>query len=237
MNASCISVYNARTHNLKGVNLTIKKGELIAFTGVSGSGKSSLAFDTIYVEGQRRYIESLSIHARRRLGTFPKPAVDKIDGLTPTIAIEQKSVGSNPRSTIGTITGIYDLLRVLFAKIAIPHCPISKEEVVSQSKERIVQEIALHEEGTIIYIFAPHGKMRKEDVAEMQRKGFMRFWHKKCLIDLAEIVHLDPYIGEDIDILIDRLVWHKEQRHRLMESVALATEYSKGLCKIYAHEK
>ena len=125
-------------HNLKGVDLTLPAGKLIVFTGVSGSGKSSLAFDTIYVEGQRRYIESLSHQARRHLAELPKPEAESISGIAPTIAIEQKLSARTPRSTVGTLTGIYDFLRVLFAKVGIPHCPVSKEPVAAQTKEKII---------------------------------------------------------------------------------------------------
>ena len=130
-----------RVHNLKGVDLSLNANELVVFTGVSGSGKSSMAFDTLYMEGQRRYIESLSTYARRQLGDMSKPDVEAVSGLSPTISIEQKTAGRNPRSTVGTMTGVYDYMRVLFARVGVPHCPISGEAVMPQSRERIIKAV------------------------------------------------------------------------------------------------
>jgi len=227
---------NVRVHNLKGVDIVIEKGKLIAFTGVSGSGKSSLAFDTLYVEGQRRYIESLPIHARRHLGSFPRPEVDSIEGLSPTVAIEQKTVGKNPRSTVGTLTGIYDFLRILFAKIASPYCPVSGEPVSPRSIDQIVQEICAYPEGTKLIIVSPYAIEKKgefkEDFTELLRKGFTRIRLNGTVVDLSEKITLDGSISHDIDLVIDRLVLSKENRPRLIESITLALEYGKGLCKI-----
>src|ERR1700678_1496583 len=150
-----IVLKKVKVHNLKSVDLELDPNQLIVFTGVSGSGKSSLAFDTIYVEGQRRYIESLSTYARRHLGDMPKPDAEFISGISPTIAIEQKTAGRNPRSTVGTITGIYDYLRVLYARVGIPHCPISGEPVKPQSRERIIKSVEILPPRTKIIILAP----------------------------------------------------------------------------------
>ena len=150
-------------HNLKGIDLTLDPGQLIVFTGVSGSGKSSLAFDTIYAEGQRRYIESLSHHARRFLGELPKPQAESITGLAPTIAIEQKFAGKTPRSTVGTMTGIYDYLRVLFARVGLPHCPVSKEKVAAQSREKIIATLMHRPDKEKLYILSPFAKEKKAE--------------------------------------------------------------------------
>ena len=178
MNHEKIILKKVRVHNLKAVDLTLDKNELIVFTGVSGSGKSSLAFDTIYIEGQRRYVESLSTFARRQLGELAKPDLEHASGISPTISIEQKTAGRNPRSTVGTMTEIYDYLRVLYARIGIPHCPVSGEPVTPQSRERIIKTVQNLPSKTKIYILAPYAKGKKaefkEDFQELMRKGFMR---------------------------------------------------------------
>ncbi len=156
-----IILKNVKVHNLKGVDLNLQTNEFIVFTGVSGSGKSSLAFDTIYIEGQRRYIESLSTFARRYLGDLAKPNVESVSGLSPTISIEQKTAGKNPRSTIGTMTEIYDYMRVLYARIGIPHCPVSGEAVLPQSKERIIKKIQTLPESRKILLLAPLARGKK----------------------------------------------------------------------------
>src|SRR5579872_6017584 len=153
-----IILKKVRVHNLKNVDVEITPGQLVVFTGVSGSGKSSLAFDTIYVEGQRRYIESLSHQARRFLGDLPKPEAESISGLSPTIAIEQKTAGRTPRSTVGTMTGIYDYMRVLYARAAVPHCPISGEEVAPQSSVQIIHKIQEMGKGAKIIVLSPYAK-------------------------------------------------------------------------------
>jgi excinuclease ABC subunit A len=173
-----IILKKVKVHNLKNVDLTLNHNQLIVFTGVSGSGKSSLAFDTIYAEGQRRYIESLSTYARRHLGDFSKPEAELISGISPTIAIEQKTAGRNPRSTVGTITGIYDFMRVLFARIGIAHCPVSGEVVTPQSAEQILRAIREIPQGSQVTILAAFVKNKKgefkDDFAELVRKGYTR---------------------------------------------------------------
>ncbi len=231
-----IVLKKVKVHNLKEVDLTITPGQLIVFTGVSGSGKSSLAFDTIYVEGQRRYIESLSHQARRFLGDLPKPEAESISGLSPTIAIEQKTAGKTPRSTVGTMTGIYDFLRVLFARLGTPHCPISNEPLQAQSREKIIAQVQSLEPGTKIVILAPFARGKKgefkEEFAELLSKGFMRLKIDGEWIDLSEEVVLDPKINHDIDIVIDRLVVNEENQGRIAESTAAALEIGKGFFSI-----
>ena len=231
-----IILKKVKVHNLKCVDLEIKPGELVVFTGVSGSGKSSLAFDTIYVEGQRRYIESLSHQARRFLGDLPKPDAESISGLAPTIAIEQKTAGKTPRSTVGTMTGIYDFFRVLYARLGTPHCPVSGEPVAAQSREKITAEVQNMKSGTKIVILAPFARGKKgefkEEFAELLSKGFMRLKVDGDWVDLSDEVLLDPKIAHDVDIVIDRIVVSKESQSRIAESVATALEIGKGFFSV-----
>lgn len=231
-----IVLKKVKVHNLKGVDLELEPGQLVVFTGVSGSGKSSLAFDTIYVEGQRRYIESLSHQARRFLGDLPKPEAESISGLAPTIAIEQKTAGRTPRSTVGTMTGIYDFLRVLYARIAVPYCPVSGEPVAAQSREKIIAEVQSLKAGTKIVILAPFARGKKgefkEEFAELLAKGFMRLKIDGAWVDLSEAVVLDPKEAHDVDIVIDRLVVNEENASRIAESVSQALEVGKGFFSI-----
>lgn len=231
-----IVLKKVKVHNLKGVDLEIQPGQLVVFTGVSGSGKSSLAFDTIYVEGQRRYIESLSHQARRHLGDLPKPEAESISGLAPTIAIEQKTAGRTPRSTVGTMTGIYDFLRVLYARLGTPHCPVSGEPVAAQSREKIIAQVQSIKPGTKIVILAPYARGKKgefkEEFAELLSKGFMRLKVDGEWIDLSEAVVLDPKIAHDVDIVVDRIVVNAENQSRIAESVSSALEIGKGFFSI-----
>lgn len=234
---SKIQCKKVSVHNLKGVDLTLDPFELIVFTGVSGSGKSSMAFDTLYAEGQRRYIESLSTYARRALGEMRKPELESVSGLSPTVAIEQKSVGKNPRSTVGTLTEIYDYLRVLYARIGIPHCPISGEAVRPQSKERIIHTIKRISEGTKIVILAPFAKAKKgefkEEFALFVRKGFLRARVDDQMIDLTEEIALDPSLTHDVDLVIDRLKVTPENGSRISEAVISALEIGKGTLLVF----
>ncbi|MCK4934311.1 MAG: excinuclease ABC subunit A, partial [Simkaniaceae bacterium] len=231
-----ILLKNVKVHNLKGVDLTLNHNELIVFTGVSGSGKSSLAFDTIYVEGQRRYIESLSTYARRYLGNLSKPDADHIQGISPTIAIEQKSVSKNPRSTVGTLTGIYDFLRVLFAKLATPHCPVSGSKVFPRSIGEIIDSIAALPEKTKILILAPYVNSKKgelkEELADLQKKGFMRIRLDGNIVELDELISIDKTLSHDIDLVIDRIVILKEEKTRLLGAVTEGLELGKGMIKV-----
>ncbi len=161
-----IILKKVKVHNLKSINLSLDTNELIVFTGVSGSGKSSLAFDTLYVEGQRRYVESLSTFARRQLGEMAKPDLEHASGISPTISIEQKTAGRNPRSTVGTMTEIYDYLRVLYARVGIPHCPVSGEPVAPQSRERIIKTVQNLPDGKKLVILAPYAKGKKAEFKE-----------------------------------------------------------------------
>src|ERR687892_2436317 len=178
VNSSALIIRGARTHNLKNVDLTLPRDQLVVFTGVSGSGKSSLAFDTIYAEGQRRYVESLSAYARQFLGIMEKPDVDVIEGLSPAISIEQKTTGRNPRSTVGTVTEIYDYLRLLWARVGVPHCPSCGRPVRRQSATQIVDQIMEWQTGTRIEVLAPQVRGRKGEFRDLfddaRRKGFVR---------------------------------------------------------------
>ncbi|NGX54138.1 MAG: UvrABC system protein A, partial [Chlamydiae bacterium] len=231
-----ISLKKVRVHNLKGVDLELATNELIVFTGVSGSGKSSMAFDTIYAEGQRRYIESLSVFARRYLGDIAKPDVEFVSGLSPTISIEQKSAGKNPRSTVGTMTEIYDFMRVLFARVGIPHCPVSGEAVAPESKERVMKKLQNLPAGTKVMILAPFAQGKKgefkDDFRSFLRKGFMRARVDGKIVDLNEEISLDKNLTHDIDIVIDRLVVQPESLSRVAEAVMSALEMGSGVLKV-----
>ena len=229
-----IVLKKVKVHNLKNIDLTLDHNRLIVFTGVSGSGKSSLAFDTIYVEGQRRYVESLSTYARRHLGDLPKPDAE-ISGISPTIAIEQKTAGRNPRSTVGTMTGIYDFMRVLYARIGIAHCPVSGDVVIPQSLEHIVRGIEKIPKGTRIVLLCPYAKKKKgefkDDFADLIRKGFTRIRLDEQILDLSEKFEIDGKVAHDVDIVIDRLVVGNDD-NRLMESITTALELGGGVMSV-----
>lgn len=227
-----IKLSKVKVHNLKSVNLTLPHGKLIVFTGVSGSGKSSLAFDTIYAEGQRRYIESLSTFARRQLGEMSKPDIEDASGITPTISIEQKTMGKSPRSTVGTMTEIYDYLRVLYARVAIPHCPISKKPVLPESKETIIRKIQGLPEGTKVILLSPFARGKKgefkEDFQDLLRKGFTKARVDGSFVDIEEGISLDGNVAHDIEIVFDRIKITEEAKSRIAESTLNALEFSKG---------
>lgn len=226
-------IKGAREHNLKNVDLEIPRDKMVVFTGLSGSGKSSLAFDTIYAEGQRRYVESLSSYARQFLGQMEKPDVDYIEGLSPAISIDQKTTSKNPRSTVGTVTEIYDYLRLLYARIGIPHCPICGKEIKQQTVDQIVDKIMQLEEGTRIQLLAPVIRGRKgEHIKELdsaRRSGFVRVRVDGSIYDLSEEIKLDKNKKHTIEVVIDRLVIKDEIRGRLADSVETATVLSGGL--------
>ncbi|GAB5410907.1 MAG: excinuclease ABC subunit UvrA [Chlamydiales bacterium] len=228
-----IQLQKVSVHNLKKVSLKLKPGQLIVFTGVSGSGKSSLAFDTIYAEGQRRYIESLSTYARRYMGDIPKPEAELITGISPTISIEQKTTHKSPRSTVGTITGIYDYLRVLFARIGVAYCPESGERVTPQSNTQILEQIGELKVGTKLIVLAPFAKGKKgefkEDFAELLRKGFMRVRVDGEIVELEEGLSLKKNVAHDVDLVIDRLKVAEENRGRIKEAVSSALELGNGI--------
>lgn len=227
-----IIVKGAREHNLKNVDLTIPRDKLIVFTGLSGSGKSSLAFDTIYAEGQRRYIESLSSYARQFLGQMEKPKVDKIDGLSPAVSIDQKTTSKNPRSTVGTVTEIYDYIRLLYARIGVPHCPICKREIKQQTIDQTVEIAMQLEKGTKVQIFAPIIKGRKgehqKELDAARRGGFVRARIDDSIYDLSEDIKLDKNIKHNIDIVVDRLVIDESIKSRLTDSLETAFSLTEG---------
>jgi len=233
-----IVIKNAKVHNLKGVSLTLDPGKLIVFSGVSGSGKTSLAFDTIYAEGQRRYVESLSNYARRYIGSLPKPDADLIEGLSPTISIEQKTIGKNPRSTVGTITGIYDYLRVVFARVGVPHCPESGEPVRPQSEEDIKAAIFGLKNGTKLIILAPFVSEKKgelkDEFDELQRKGFLRIRLDGTFTDLSEEISIDGAVSHTVEIVIDRVVISEENAPRIAEAISIGLDLGQGL--LIAHD-
>lgn len=235
-NTGKIIIQGAREHNLRGINLDIPRGRLVVITGVSGSGKSSLAFDTLYAEGQRRYVESLSAYARQFLGQMEKPQVDYISGLSPAISIEQKTAGHNPRSTVGTITEIYDYLRVLFARTGTQHCPDCGNPITTQSAEQMVEAILGYADQTRIMIAAPVVQNRKgehRDVIEKaQRDGFVRARINGDILDLDSTIELDKKKKHTIDIIIDRLVIKPDIRTRLTDSVETALKVSAGILRV-----
>ncbi len=237
MNTREIILKKVKVHNLKSVDLILSPNQLIAFTGVSGSGKSSMAFDTLYVEGQRRYIESLSPFARRQLGDMAKPDVEFVSGVTPTISIEQKTAGKNPRSTVGTMTEIYDYLRVLFARVAVPYCPVSGQPVTSQSKERIIRSVQSLPQGQRAVILAPFARGKKaefkEDFQDLLRKGFTRARVDRTMVDLNNEVALDGNLAHDVDVVIDRLKIKTEENSRLAEAVINALNLGNGSCVVW----
>ncbi len=231
-----IVVKGARVHNLKDVSVEIPRDKLVVFTGLSGSGKSSLAFDTLYAEGHRRFVESLSSYARMFLGQLDKPDVDLIEGLSPAISIDQKTTSRNPRSTVGTATEIYDYLRLLYARIGIPHCPVCGEEIKQQSVDEIVERIFEFEEGTRFIVLAPVVSAKKgmhEKVFEDARKsGYVRVRVDGIMYDLSEKIDLDKNIKHDVDIVVDRLVMRDNIRSRLAESIETASKLAGGIIKI-----
>lgn len=231
-----IIVKGARQHNLKNINVTIPRDKLVVITGLSGSGKSSLAFDTIYAEGQRRYVESLSSYARMFLGQTNKPDVDEIQGLSPAISIDQKTTSHNPRSTVGTVTEIYDYLRLLFARIGIPHCPVCGREITQQSVDQIVDNILELEEGSKIQIMAPIVKGRKgtqqKEFDKARKAGFVRVRADGEIYDLSEKIELEKNKKHSIDIIVDRLVVKDGIRSRLADSIETASKLTNGLITV-----
>src|SRR5512135_2141468 len=227
-----ISVKGAREHNLKSVDVEIPKKRLVVFTGVSGSGKSSLAFDTLYAEGQRRYVESLSSYARQFLGQMEKPKYDTIRGLSPTISIEQKAASNNPRSTVGTITEVHDYLRVLYASIGVQHCPGCGRPVGKQTAEQIVDAILAMPEGSRILVLAPLVQNRKGEYKELlgdaHKRGFARVRVDGVVHSLEERLSLDKKLKHDIELVVDRVVVKPEIRGRLTDSVETALREGKG---------
>ena len=233
-----IIIKGAKVHNLKNINLEIPKNKLVVVTGLSGSGKSSLAFDTIYAEGQRRYVESLSSYARQFLGMMEKPDVESIDGLSPAISIDQKTTSKNPRSTVGTVTEIYDFLRLLYARIGVPYCPNCGRKIEKQSIDQIVDSVLSLEQGTKIQILAPIVRSKKGEytklLQDMQKEGFVRARIDGQNYELSDDIELDRNKKHNIDIIVDRLVVKDEIRNRLAESIETAMKHSNNLVKVDA---
>lgn len=231
-----IKIRGARQHNLKNIDIDIPKNKLVVITGLSGSGKSSLAFDTIYAEGQRRYVESLSAYARQFLELMEKPDVDIIEGLSPAISIEQRNPSHNPRSTVGTVTEIYDYLRLLFARIGIAHCPKCGKLVKPQSSQQIIDSIMKLEDQTMIYILAPLVKARtgtyEELFSRLLKEGFTRVRIDNKIYELEESIKLDRYKKHSIDILVDRIKISSETKSRIADSVETSLKHSKGLVAV-----
>ncbi|MEG1316908.1 MAG: excinuclease ABC subunit UvrA, partial [Oscillospiraceae bacterium] len=228
-----IFIKGARENNLKNIDLEIPREKLVVFTGLSGSGKSSLAFDTIYAEGQRRYVESLSSYARQFLGQMEKPDVDYIEGLSPAISIDQKTTSRNPRSTVGTVTEIYDYLRLLWARIGVPHCPKCGKEIKQQTIDQIIDQIMLLPEGTRVQILAPVVRGRKGEyhkVFEDARKsGYVRVRADGSTYDLSEDIDLEKNKKHNIEIVVDRLSVKPDALQRFTDSAETAAALAGGI--------
>jgi excinuclease ABC subunit A len=231
-----IVVRGAREHNLKGITVEIPRDRLVVLTGISGSGKSSLAFDTIYAEGQRKYVESLSAYARQFLGLMEKPDVDSIDGLSPAVSIDQKGAPRNPRSTVGTVTEVYDYLRLLYARIGQPHCPRCGRPITRQTREQIVDQVLGLGEGTRVQVLGPVVRGRKGEYRQLfedlRRQGFARVRADGIVYDLSEEIPLDKNRKHHIEVVVDRLVVHAEIRSRLADSVETALKLGQGIVYI-----
>src|ERR1051325_7158145 len=240
MSHDWIAVRGVRVHNLKNIDVDIPRDQLVVITGLSGSGKSSLAFDTIYAEGQRRYVESLSAYARQFLEQMEKPDVDLIDGLSPAISIEQKTTGSNPRSTVGTVTEIYDYLRLLFANIGVPHCPKCGKEITSQSLERIVDMVMLYPQDERINVLAPIVRGRKgefkKEMAGLRARGYTKARIDGQFRSLDEDVKLDRRRNHTIEVVVDRVIVRGGIERRLTESVDVALNLADDIVVINSYE-
>lgn len=236
MSSGFIKIKGARQHNLKNINIEIPRDRLVVFTGLSGSGKSSLAFDTIYAEGQRRYVESLSAYARQFLGQMDKPDLDYIEGLSPAISIDQKTTSNNPRSTVGTVTEIYDYLRLMFARIGRPYCPECRQPIKQQTVEQIVDQVLAMAEGIKFMVLAPVVRRRKGEYEklfeDLRRDGYVRARVDGEIHDLSEPIKLEKYKQHTIEAVIDRLVNKPDIKQRLADSVELALKMAKGLVTI-----
>jgi excinuclease ABC subunit A len=228
-----ITVSGAREHNLKDVSVTLPRDSLVVMTGLSGSGKSSLAFDTIYAEGQRRYVESLSAYARQFLEMMQKPDVDQIDGLSPAISIEQKTTSKNPRSTVATVTEIYDYMRLLWARAGIPYSPATGLPIESQTVSQMVDRVMALPEGTRLYLLAPIVRQRKgeyrKDIAELMKQGFQRLKIDGEYYEIADAPTLDKKFKHDIDVVVDRIVVREDIATRLADSFETALKLADGL--------
>lgn len=236
MKNDTIEIKGARVHNLKNVSLTLPRDKLIVMTGLSGSGKSSLAFDTIYAEGQRRYVESLSSYARQFLGQMEKPDVDYIEGLSPAISIDQKSTSNNPRSTVGTVTEIHDYLRLLYARIGIPHCPVCGKRIERQTIDQVVEQVSALGEGTRIQVISPVIRARKGEYTKLfesiRKEGYVRVRVDGTVYDINEVPALNKKVKHTIDVIVDRLIVRPDSKQRLTESLETAFASGAGLAKV-----
>src|SRR5213082_1723770 len=228
-----IRIRGAREHNLKNVDVDLPRDSLVVITGLSGSGKSSLAFDTIYAEGQRRYVESLSAYARQFLELMQKPDLDSIEGLSPAISIEQKTTSRNPRSTVGTVTEIYDYMRLLWARVGVPYSPATGLPIVSQTVSQMVDRVMAMPEGTRLFLLAPIVRGRKgeykKELAEYMKRGFQRVKIDGKFHEIAEAPALDKKFKHDIDVVVDRIVVRADLGNRLADSLETALELAEGL--------
>ena len=228
-----IVIKGAKEHNLKNINLEIPRDKLVVITGLSGSGKSSLAFDTLYAEGQRRYVESLSAYARQFLGLMEKPDVESIDGLSPAISIDQKTTSKNPRSTVGTVTEIYDYIRLLYARIGVPYCPKCGKKIEKQTIDQIIDNILELEEGTRIQVLAPIVRGRKGEFTKLlenfQKEGFVRARIDGEMVELSDDLQIDRKKKHNIELIVDRLVIKEDIRSRLTESVETALKNANNI--------
>lgn len=231
-----IKIRGANEHNLKNIDLDIPRNKFVVLTGLSGSGKSSLAFDTIYAEGQRRYMESLSSYARQFLGQMEKPNVERIDGLSPAISIDQKSTNRNPRSTVGTVTEIYDYFRLLYARIGIPHCPNCGREIKRQTVDQMVDQIMELPQGTKLQLLAPVVRGRKGEHAKVldraKKSGYVRVRIDGNLYDLSEEIKLEKNIKHNIEIIVDRIAVKEGVERRLTDSIENVMALSEGLLMV-----
>ncbi|MBR6825764.1 MAG: excinuclease ABC subunit UvrA, partial [Oscillospiraceae bacterium] len=232
-----ILVKGARENNLKNIDIEIPRDALCVFTGLSGSGKSSLAFDTIYAEGRRRYVESLSAYVRQFLGQLDKPDVDTIEGLSPAISIDQKTTSKNPRSTVGTVTEIYDYLRLLWARVGVPHCPKCGREIRRQSIDQIVDKVLTMEEGTRFQVLAPVVRGKKGEhikvLEDARRGGFARVRVDGILYDLSEEISMEKNKKHKIELVVDRLILRGDITRRLTDSIETALNHGDGLVIIH----
>jgi len=235
-NKDKIIIRGARQHNLKNINVEIPKNKLVVITGVSGSGKSSLAFDTLYAEGYRRFVESLSAYARQFLGVMEKPEVDEIEGLSPAIAIDQKTTSKNPRSTVGTVTEIYDYLRVLFANIGKPHCPVCGKPLEGLSPQEVMNKIFEKHKGKKVIITAPVVRGKKGEFKDflkgVKKLGFSRVRVDGEIYRIDEVPPLEKNKKHDIEVVIDKLTVNEENKPRLLADIERAFEIASGLVKV-----
>ena len=231
-----IVIRGAREHNLKNIDLEIPRDQLVVITGLSGSGKSSLAFDTIYAEGQRRYVESLSAYARQFLEQMEKPEVDSIEGLSPAISIEQKTTSKNPRSTVGTVTEIYDYLRVLFARIGVPHCPSCDRVIAAQTVQQMVDRVLAQPSGTRLLVLAPVIRGRKGEYKklffDLQRQGYSRVRVNGTIREVGEDIELDKKRKHTIEVVVDRLIVRENLGSRLADSLETALRLADGIVTV-----